>query len=129
MSSTTNLSSGQVHIPRNDPEIRPASRNDLICELAVTEKGTINREVFGGRKSKGTGGVGLRIEVDKEDTHATRSQTGRKIDGSRCLAHTPFLIGDRDDFHRVSNVNRARILTRKESHISSSDALFSESAL
>ena len=45
-----------------------------------------------------TGGIGLRIEIEKQNTLTECGEAGGEIDGGGGFSHTTFLIGDGDDF-------------------------------
>jgi hypothetical protein len=47
--------------------------------------------------SQGGGRIALGVEVDHQDTAAMQGQRSGKIDGRRCLAHAPLLVGDHHD--------------------------------
>ena len=93
------LGAGEVKLGWDDIEAEDAGFEDFFGKVVfVGEEGVVDRGTGGLGESERAGGVGLRIEVEKEDGFPPLGERGGKIDGGGGLAHAAFLVGDGDDW-------------------------------
>ena len=59
-----------------------------------------------------TGQVGLRIDVNEQNSPASQSQRRRQVDDGRRLAHTALLIGDRHNSSHDSPMYKHHVVRR-----------------
>ena len=73
---------------------------DRISKGKVSTEDIVDRcGAVGGGKSQGNSRVRLWIKIDEKYPTASGGKNCRKIDSSRGLSATPFLIGDRNNTH------------------------------
>ncbi len=97
--SDFDFSAGEVDVAGDEPEVVAAGRDDAVLELAVSEEGFVDAEAFDGIVAESTCGVGLGVEIDKEDAVASGGDGRREVDGGRCFSDASFLVGHCDNFH------------------------------
>ncbi len=95
-----NLGAAHIDFARDDLEPFVSRALDFFFQRAFAEQGAIGARALRFFNAESAGGVGLRVEIDKQDASANRGQASRQADRRRGLAHAAFLIGNRDDFGR-----------------------------
>src|SRR5262245_24633453 len=91
------FNAAEVHFARDNLEPLIRRINDFIKQRAFAEQWPVSAGAFGFFQPYATGGVGLRVEVKKQDPTARRRDTGSEIDGRGSFPHAAFLIGDSDN--------------------------------
>jgi hypothetical protein len=94
------LSSRQVEVTRDQPEVLEARGDDDLRNFLQTENRAVDAVVVDGVEPQSAGRIGLRIKIDQQNTNAAHSQAGCEVNGGGRLADAAFLVGHSDDFHR-----------------------------
>ena len=88
----------QTEVTRSDVHAFAGRSSDDGVDVGFLDAGIIDG--VGQRsniKAKSTGGVALRIEIDQKHLFAIGGQSTRKVNGSRGLSDSTFLIGNAYD--------------------------------
>src|SRR2546430_13204563 len=99
------LGAGKIEIRRDDEEILESRRKDPLGDRRVAQKRIVDAFAFELLHTDRARGVRLRIEIDQKNAQFFLSQRHAKIDGRRGLAHSAFLVCDRDNFHERGTIN------------------------
>ena len=93
------LHAGQVHGGGNNVQPFSAGRPDALFRRNLVEQGGVQAGRLPGVDAQAAGGVGLRVQVNNENFLFQLGQGGGQVDSRGGLSHSPFLVGDGDDFH------------------------------
>ena len=92
------IGGAQIHFAGNDIKPLESGAFDFVEQAAFTQQDAIRAVTLGFFQTQAAGGIGLGVEIKQEHALAQRGEARSQIDGSGCLAHAAFLVGDRDDF-------------------------------
>jgi hypothetical protein len=90
---------GEVEIAGNQPEMIDSRGDDGVLHVLGAEQGAIDAVLIDRLEAKGTGRIGLRIEIDEQHTNAAGSQAGCEIHRGGRLRDAALLICHGDDLH------------------------------
>lgn len=90
---------GEVHFRGNQREVVAARLDDLIVNGSFADEDRIHAAAIRWFDAESAGAVRLGIEIDEKDALAAESESGGEIESGGGFTHTPFLVGDGDDFH------------------------------
>jgi len=88
----------QIDFTGNNLQTFERSGFDFIGQVPVTEERAISAGARGFFEAQAAGGVGLRVEVEKQYAAADSGQARRHIYRGGGFADAALLIGDRNDF-------------------------------
>jgi hypothetical protein len=88
----------QVHFARQYFQAFAGRRLDFFKQRTFAQQNAIRAGTFNFFQTDAAGGVGLRVEVEKQNALAERGEAGGEIDGGGGFSYATFLVGDGDDF-------------------------------
>ena len=91
------LGAGQFEVCRGDEQALDAGRLDAVLERHVVQQDVVHRRVQTALDAQARRRVGLRVDVDDQDSLAEVGEGRADVDRRRRLADTAFEIGDGDD--------------------------------
>lgn len=94
------FTTGKILVGTYDGKIWQPGAADDLTGIGSFHKRRIEAASLLTGEPKAAGGVGLRIEVDQQHTHASLSQACGKVDCGGSLSDPAFLIGDGNGPHR-----------------------------
>src|SRR3954471_16606516 len=98
--SEFNVHTAEVHFTGDDFQVVVSGLLDFIQQAALPEEGMVGTGAFNFVQAKPAGRVGLRIQVEKQNSLPQGGQARGNIHGGSGLAHAAFLIGNSNNSSR-----------------------------
>ena len=93
------LRARQVEVGGDDKKVVDAGRQHLLGQLGFADQRAVQAQALGAFQTERAGGVGLRVEVNEQNTPAQLRQTRRQADRRGGFTHPALLVGDGDELH------------------------------